>query len=166
MTAAAAAPSEQASSTLRLYHSFARLPLGAWLFSRALCFKAPYFSSIRPRIRQLKPGLSEWKIKNRRSVRNHLGTVHALAMGNLAELCAGTLMEASLPSRLRWIPKGMQIEYLKKATTDLVATAVIADPKTLSPGNYEVEVMVKNTHGEAVSRAVITMWLSEKNQHR
>ncbi|ABC32435.1 conserved hypothetical protein [Hahella chejuensis KCTC 2396] len=166
MTIAATAPQEQANSMLRLYHSFARLPLGAWLFSRALCIKAPYFSSIRPCIRQLKPGLSEWEIKNRRRVRNHLGSVHALAMGNLAELCAGTLMEASLPAHLRWIPKGMQIEYLKKATTELVATAEIADPAALTSGNYEVEVIVKNASGEAVSRALITMWLSEKKQRR
>jgi Domain of unknown function (DUF4442) len=41
----------------------------------------------------------------------------------MAELAGGTMTDATVPNTHRWIPKGMQVEYLKKANTDLVAIA-------------------------------------------
>ncbi len=146
---------------LRLFNSMNRWPLGQWFFGKALCFRAPYFNSISPRIVTLEPGLSVWRIRNIRKVHNHLATVHALAMGNLAELCAGTALEASLPEHLRWIPKGMQIDYLKKATTDLTGVCDLRRTN-FQPGECHVIVEVKNTQDEVVVRADINMWLSEK----
>ena len=54
-------------------------------------------------------------LRDRRAVHNHIGTVHAIALCNLAELCAGLMTDASLPRGMRWIPKGMSVRYLKKA---------------------------------------------------
>ena len=59
----------------------------------------------------------------RRAVTNHIGTVHAIAMCNLAELAAGTMTEISIPPSMRWLPKGMAVEYLKKAESDVEALA-------------------------------------------
>ena len=64
---------------LRMYRRLGRWPLGGWLFARAVCFKAPYFASIRPTIHALEPGRCEATIPHRRAVTNHLGTVHATA---------------------------------------------------------------------------------------
>lgn len=97
---------------LSLYHRLQRWPAGTWLFSRAVCFKAPYFASIAPRITRLEHGRCEGTLADRRRVRNHIGTVHAIAMCNLAELTAGLMVDASLPKGMRWIPKGMQVQYL------------------------------------------------------
>ena len=146
---------------LRLFNAMGRWPLGQWLFGRALCIRAPFFNTIRPKVETLEPGRSIWKIRNRRQVQNHMGTVHALAMGNLCELCAGTALEVSLPSHLRWIPKGMQIDYLKKATTDLTGVCDLREHH-FAPGECHVVVEVKNTQDEVVVRANINMWLSEK----
>lgn len=73
---------------LTLYRRLARWPGGRWLFTRAVCFKAPYFASIRPCITVLETGRCEGTLADRRAVRNHLGTVHAIALCNLAELTA------------------------------------------------------------------------------
>jgi len=104
------------------------------------------------------------RMPNRRAVHNHIGTVHALAVGNLCELAAGTMMEATLPPSHRWIPKGMQIEYLRKAETDLVArcawTADVADVGEEVP----VVVSVTDESGNEVTRATIRMWVSPKKQ--
>ncbi|MCP5162121.1 MAG: DUF4442 domain-containing protein [Hahellaceae bacterium] len=162
MTATLASIPASPSTLLQLYQNANRLPIGKWLFSQALCLKAPYFSSIAPRVVELRPGLAVWKVKKRRAVQNHIGTVHALAMGNLAELCAGTAIDASLPKHLRWIPKGMNIEYLKKATTDLVGSCEINDIDQLQAGEKILEVKITNLQGEMVVRALITMWLTEK----
>ena len=76
---------------LDTYRAFEKLPFGGrWLFSRALCLKAPYFGSIRPRFDDLRPGFGRVRAPLRRAVKNHLGTFHAIACCNLAEVTAGS----------------------------------------------------------------------------
>ena len=66
-------------STLDLWQWFAAKPGGTWAFSRLLCLKAPYFGSIRPRFVDLRPGHCEVRMRKRRAVLNHIGSVHAVA---------------------------------------------------------------------------------------
>ncbi|KQY49626.1 hotdog fold domain-containing protein [Lysobacter sp. Root494] len=155
-----------AASVLSMYRRMSRWPAGRWLFSRAVCFRAPYFATIAPRFIALEPGRCEVEILDRRRVHNHIGTVHAIALCNLAELSAGMMTEASLPSTMRWIPKGMAVEYVKKARGTMHA---IATPDTAivdSPTGYElpVTVSVRDPQGDEVFRARIAMWLSPKSR--
>ena len=152
---------------LTTWNRLVRLPAGRWLFSRAVCFKAPYFGSIRPTIHALAPGRCEATIPHRRAVTNHLGTVHAIALCNLAELCAGVMTDASLPPGMRWIPKGMTVQYLKKATGTMRGVATPATPIVVADAGYEVPVGVDvfDTGGERVFGAVVTMWVSPKGRN-
>ena len=149
---------------LSLYRKFTRWPAGHWLFSRAICFKAPYFGTISPRVVSLEPNRCEVRIADRRRVHNHIGTVHAIALCNLAELAAGVMTDATLPASMRWIPKGMTVEYLKKATGTMHGVATPDVPVVESTSGYElpVTVIVKNDAGEAVFRASIAMWVSPR----
>ena len=149
---------------LSLYRKFTRWPAGHWLFSRAICFKAPYFGTISPRIVSLEPNRCEVRIADRRRVHNHIGTVHAIALCNLAELAAGVMTDATLPASMRWIPKGMTVEYLKKATGTMHGVATPDVPVVESASGYElpVTVIVKNDAGDAVFRASIAMWVSPR----
>ena len=151
---------------LRMYRRLGRWPLGGWLFARAVCFKAPYFASIRPTIHALEPGRCEATIPHRRAVTNHLGTVHAIALCNLAELCAGVMTDASLPAGMRWIPKGMTVQYLKKAVGTQRGVATPAIPIVAAAAGYElpVNVDVFDPAGERVFTAVVTMWVSPQPQ--
>ncbi|QNP41231.1 hotdog fold domain-containing protein [Lysobacter solisilvae (ex Woo and Kim 2020)] len=155
-----------AASVLSMYRRMSRWPLGRWLFSRAVCFRAPYFATIAPRFAALEPGRCEVEIKDRRRVHNHIGTVHAIALCNLAELGAGVMTEASLPASMRWIPKGMTVEYLKKArgTMHAVATPDIAIVESATGYDLPVTVSVRDAQGEEVFRARIAMWLSPKSR--
>ena len=152
------------TSLLSLYRRVTRWPAGHWLFSRAVCFKAPYFGTIAPRIVALEPNRCEVRIRDRRRVHNHIGTVHAIALCNLAELAAGVMTDATLPPSMRWIPKGMTVEYLKKATGTMHGVATPDVPLVESASGYElpVTVVVKNDAGEAVFRASIGMWVSPR----
>ena len=147
---------------LRYFRTLARWPGGRWLFARAVCFKAPYFSSIRPRFLELKPGLCQVALRKRRAVQNHMGSVHAIAMANLCELAAGTLMEVTIPLTMRWIPRGMTIEYLRRAATDVSATARLDKSGWGPPENVGVPVTITDVAGDEVVRAVITMYVSER----
>lgn len=151
------------ASPAELFARARRYPGGARLFSRLVTARAPYFASISPLFRELRPNHCELLVRNRRSVHNHLGTVNAMAMCSMCELAAGTMLETSLPPNLRWIPRGMTTRYLKKADTDLVASAQLAQP--VSPefsGDLLVPVQVRNTAGEVVMEADIAMYLSPR----
>ncbi len=147
---------------LGLWQRLERWPGGRWLFSRAVCFKAPYFGTISPLFTVLEAGRCEAVIKDRRRVHNHIGTVHAIALCNLAELTAGVMTDASLPRGMRWIPKGMSVQYLKKAHGLLRGVATPDIPLVTSDGGYElpVSVAVFDSAGEKVFSAQIGMWVS------
>lgn len=155
--------SRPTSSALRAWQALARWPGGRWLFSRAVCFRAPYFAGIRPAVVDLRPGRCEVRIARRRAVTNHLGTVHAIAMCNMAELAAGLATDATLPATHRWIPRAMSVEYLRKATTGLRGVAEVPAMEW-GPGARDVAVPVAVTDaaGECVFRAVVTMRVSPR----
>jgi acyl-coenzyme A thioesterase PaaI-like protein len=152
------------ASLLSLYQRITRWPAGHWLFSRAVCFRAPYFATIAPRFVALEPGRCEVRIPDRRRVHNHIGTVHAIALCNLAELSAGVMTEVSIPAGMRWIPKGMSVEYLAKAvgTMQAVATPETAAVELAEGYEWPVVVRVQDRAGKDVFRARITMWLSPR----
>jgi acyl-coenzyme A thioesterase PaaI-like protein len=155
-----------AASVLSMYRRLSRWPAGRWLFSRAVCLRAPYFATIAPRFVALEPGRCEVQIRDRRRVHNHIGTVHAIALCNLAELSAGVMTEASLPASMRWIPKGMTVEYLKKARGTMHAVATPDIPVVEAAAGYDlpVTVSVRDQQGAEVFRARIMMWLSPKSR--
>ena len=140
------------------------LPLGKAIFSRLICFKAPYFGSIRPRFEEFRPGYARVSMEKRRAVTTHIGTVHAIAMCNLAELAAGTMTEITIPPTMRWLPKGMAVEYLKKAETGVEAHASGGEIAEGPGRDVPVTVEVKDRAGETVCRAVITMWVSPRRK--
>ncbi len=147
-----------------MWQRLSALPFGAWLFSRAVSFKAPYFASISGRFVELRPGYCRVTLAKRRKMLNHIGTVHAIAVCNLAEMAAGTMCEATVPATHRWIPKGMTVEYLRKAATDLTAVATM-DPLPAFDGaarDVLIGVDVTDRAGEVVVRAVITMRISPR----
>ena len=137
-------------------------PLGKALFSRFVCFKAPYFASISPRFEELRPNFARVSMGKRRGVTNHIGTVHAIAMCNLAEIAAGTMTEITIPRTMRWLPKGMQVEYLRKAETSVEATATVGEVPDGAARDVPVQVEVKDRSGQIVCRATITMWVSPR----
>lgn len=153
---------ERNMKLIEIYRKCAGLPLGKTIFSKLVCFKAPYFSSIKPLFLELKPGYCEILLKKRRSVTNHIGSVHAIAMCNVSELAAGTMLEASIPSHMRWIPKGMSVQYLRLARTDLKAICKADLDGMNVAGEFPMVVDVVDEKKKKVFTATIIMHLSEK----
>jgi acyl-coenzyme A thioesterase PaaI-like protein len=143
--------------TLDIYQRLIKLPLGHRIFSKAICLNAPYFSSIKPQIQMLKSGFCQVHMKKRRKVQNHFKTVHAIAMCNMAELSAGLVTEVSVPEGSRWVPAGMEVQYLKKAKTHLTAMSDGSAIDWSQPGEVIVPVVVTDTNNEIVFSAQVRM---------
>ena len=151
-------------NALAAWRGLENKPLGKLIFSQAVCWKAPYFGSISPRFVELGPGYARVSMRKRRGVSNHIGGVHAIAMCNLAEIAAGTLTEVSIPASMRWLPKGMTVEYLRRAESDVEAIATLPRVDEGPARDVPATVEVKDRTGEVVCRAVITMWVSPRKK--
>ena len=154
--------SQPINQTHRLLIRMQRWPAGLWLFSKLVCLKAPYFASIRPRFVELRPGFGRATAAKRRRVTNHLGTVHAIAMANLCEYVAGTLMETSIRPEMRWIPKGMNIRYLALARSAITATCMIDNVDWQAKQDVELELEVHDEDGTLVAQARVPMYVSPR----
>jgi acyl-coenzyme A thioesterase PaaI-like protein len=156
-----------ASEALRLFRQLGASAPGRWLYSRLICWRAPYFGSIGPRVEVLESGRCVVRIAHRRRVQNHIGTVHAIALCNMAEMAGGLATDATIPASMRWIPKGMSVRYLKKANGTMTATALVPlidDPAAGQDLHAIVEV--RDSHGEVVFDADITMWVSPAQREK
>lgn len=157
------------SRVLDLHRKAHAIPVvGDRLFSFAFAQVAPYFWSVRPRFTVIEPNHAEVVIAKRRRVKNHLGTVHAIALCNGLEAAMGVLAEASIPADKRWIPKGMEVAYTAQATTDITCIAD-TDPEqwtgdTPSGSGQDVPVRVKGVRddGTVVIEGLIRLWVTPR----
>lgn len=148
---------------LDAYRRLSRLPFGRALFSRAVGFVAPYFSTIGPEVVDYGPGYAEIAMRDRRRVHNHIGTIHAIAMCNLAELCGGIAIDSALPKSLRWIPQGMTVKYVKKAKGRIVGRCRIP-PEAVREGSVIARVDVVDGAGDIVFYADIDFHVSQNKR--
>ncbi len=147
-------------TTLEIYQKLEKIPFGKNFFTYLVCLKLPYFKSIKPYVLELQEGHSVITMKDRRCVHNHLNTIHAIALCNLCEMAMAMTTEASIPKGLMYIPKGMTVEYKKKAKGDLRAICN-ASPGDYQPGDMSTHVDVYNANEEIVMSADIILNIKE-----
>ena len=123
---------------LRLWRRYSRFPGGPWLFSKVFGFLVPYSGSVHPRIRVLEPGRAEIEIPDRRSNRQHLGSVHAIALMNLAEMTSGLAMMTGLPPTVRGIVTTLSMTYHKKARGPIRGVARVDVPAIAEARDFDV----------------------------
>ena len=152
-----------AQQTFDLYQRIAKLPAGKRIFSLLYSVKAPYFATVRPLVREVRPNYAELSIRNRKRVHNHIGTLHAIAVCNGLEAAMGLVAEATCPADKRWLPRGLQVSYLAKSTTDLLCIAE-TDPAqwAATPGDVDIKVKAVRTDGVVVVEGVIPVYVTEK----
>lgn len=151
------------TTTYRMWKRLAKRPGGTRLFSAAAMVRVPYFATIAPHVVRMEPGFAEVAVPKWFFIYNHLHTVHAIASCNAAEMAMGMLMEATVPTSHRWIPKAMNVQYLEKATTSLRARARLEPPDfaSIAEGTeLVVPVSVIDRTGNEVVHADITTWVT------
>ncbi len=134
------------------------LPGGRWLFSRLLGSMAPYTGSIGALVEVLEPGYCKVRLKDRRAVRNHLHSIHAIALCNLGEVATGLALMNSLPENARGILVGICADYHHKARGTLHAECRCEIPPDNREQQYEVVATLHDSNGETVTTVTAT-WL-------
>ena len=140
---------------LRLWRRLHRLPGGTRLFSLIFGWWVPYSRSVRPHIRLLAPGHAEVDIPDRRANRQHLGSVHAVALMNLAEQTSGLALLTALPDGIRGIVTEMSMKYFKKARGRIRAVCDVAAPTVPADMEFDVTVDCIDRGGSVVARATV-----------
>lgn len=152
------------TSTFEMWKRLSAAPGGSTLFSAAMCARVPYFATVLPHVTELRPGRCEVRAPKWFGVHNHIGTFHAIAACNLAEIAMGMFAEATVPDEYRWIPKGMRVEYLAKAGTGLRAVAALEPfPELTGPTEVDVPVAIRDRSGTEVVRATLTIWVTPRS---
>ena len=147
------------NNLIKWWKKLNKLPAGGRLFSIFLGLYAPYSGSISARVEALSPGAARVSIRDRRKVRNHLKSIHAIALINLGEIATGLAVLSTIPDNMRGIVLGLEAEYLKKARGKLTANASFELPAEIddkSPVKVTAEII--DQQSDLVTR-VHASWL-------
>src|SRR6185369_13520544 len=154
VTAPRAAPGAR---VLQLWRRCEKLPFGRALFGTVFGTMVPYSGSIGASVLALEPGHVKIALRDRRAVRNHLGSIHAIALANLGELASGLAMTTGLPAGVRGIVLGIDVRYLKKARGTLLCDCRASVPEVTGDLNHEVHAEIRDAGGDIVA-SVRVQW--------
>lgn len=138
------------------------LPGGKIVFSKLVGRLAPYTGTINATVTVLRAGYAEVVMQDRRAVRNHLESVHAVALANLGELAGNVALAYALPDDARFIVSGMEIEYLKKARGPITAIGEPPVPRTAVRAQYDVPVTLRDASGDTVAQVILKSLVGPK----
>jgi acyl-coenzyme A thioesterase PaaI-like protein len=138
---------------LGIYRKLARVPGGKRIFSKAVGMAAPYTGTLPFTVEDLAAGRAKVRLHDKRIVRNHLQSVHAIALMNLGEVSTGLAMYAGLPKGARGIITDLGMSYLKKARGSIVAECVADVPRAAGRHDLTVEAVLRDASGAEVARA-------------
>lgn len=164
LTLAPFAATSRRNALRELWDHLHRVPGGKRLFSKIIGDMAPYTGTIRGRVELLERGRSEVSMRDRPELRNHLRSVHAVALVNLAELAGNAALAYSMPDDARFIVAGITIEYVKKARGTIRAYCECPVPETSERREYQVPVTLRDESGSEVARATLRTLVGPKKR--
>lgn len=134
------------------WRRLAPLPGGKRLFSFFFGRGVPYSGSIAPLVDLLEPGHARVLLRDRRAVRNHLRSIHAIALVNAGEMCTGLAISLAMGPDARAILTGVSIEYLKKARGTIAAECRCPASVPTEKREWELEGVLTDASGDVVAR--------------
>jgi acyl-coenzyme A thioesterase PaaI-like protein len=105
----------------------------------------------------LRPGHCQTRLTDRRAVRNHLRSIHAIALTNLGEMTSGLALLSGLQANVRGIVVNIDTAYFKKARGTLSAECHCQVPQVNDTLEVSVISEIRDPQGETVARTT-TRW--------
>lgn len=140
---------------LHAHQTLSKLPLGHWFFTLMVKQMIPYTGSVNPRVEVLEPGFARISIRQKRRLEQHLGSIHAIALMNVAEFASGAAMTTALPPGYRGIVTKITIEYFKKARGKVTAESRPQLPDLSVEGEHDFTSDITDEKGDLVARATV-----------
>ena len=140
-----------------------KVPGGRWIFSRLIGWFVPYAGTLSADVCEMTDGRAVVRMPDRRAVRNHLNSVHALALANLGELTANLALLTLCPPDGRFIVTRLEVDYLKKARRELTCHCDI--PTDLPWATIErtaATAILTDSAGDVVTRVTVYWKLDVK----
>lgn len=139
------------------WDKLSKIPGGKQLFSKLAGQYIPYTGSIHPKVEKISDGSAIVAMRDCRAVRNHLNSIHAIALANLGEFTTGLSLYSQLKNDEKAILVKLEVNYLKKARGDLFAEVFFQLPKSFqSDTDFELRADIKNKDHQTVAYVVAT----------
>lgn len=124
---------------------------------RAVARMVPYTGALGAAVEELSPGRARVSLKERRGVRNHLRSIHAVALVNLGEFASGLAVLTRLDPGVRGIVTHLGATYHAKARGRVEALCVV--DQGWAPGaSAEAVAHITDESGREVA-TVTARWL-------
>jgi len=150
---------DEAHRVVKMWNKFGHSSIGRKFFNFMLGRVVPYSGNIKAEVQTLGDGKVTIAMNDRRAVRNHLKSIHAIALANLGELASGMAMFSKIPNSTRAIVVDLDIKYVKKARGRLIATGTANPPDVITePTKSIVEAEIKDASGDIVA-TINVHWL-------
>jgi acyl-coenzyme A thioesterase PaaI-like protein len=143
-----------------MWDRLAGFPGGRWLFNRLMGLMVPYTGALGSTVEELRPGFARVRLNERRGIRNHLNSIHAVALVNLGEFTSGLAMTTLLPPTIRGIVINLATDFTKKARGRLVAECTCRLSEIVQETDFQVVAVVKDDEGDIVSTTTATWRLA------
>ena len=151
-----------AAKLVRLWDRLSPFPGGKWIFSRIVGIAIPYTGSMRADVLEVRPGYARVRLRERRRVRNHLDSIHAIALANVGEFTGGLAMTAGASPHVRSILLRLEVDFLKKGRGWVEAECACDPPEVNEAADFRVTTHVRNAEGGEVAQITATWRLSRQ----
>jgi acyl-coenzyme A thioesterase PaaI-like protein len=134
-----------------LWSRLSPLPGGRRLFSCIVGWLVPYTGKLGATVLALEPAYARVRLTDRRGVRNHLRSIHAIALTNLGEFTTGLALLGAMPPTVRGILTGIETTYTKKARGTLEAECRCELPHVTESMECVVQAEIRDPNGDVVA---------------
>jgi len=152
------------TKVLSLWKRFSKYRVGKWLFSYLIRFINPYTDALGAKVDIFEAGHAEVILEDHKINKNHLNSVHAVALTNLGEFTSGIAVMGSLKENVRGIVSHISIDFIKKARGVLKAVSRCETPEITGNTEFIVYAEIFNSEDELVSRIHVTWQLGLYNE--
>ena len=153
----------QLTDIYRYWQKLEGNPFGRWIFNHLIPFINPYTGALKANVVEMRKGYVRMELRDRRAIRNHLNSIHAIALTNFGEFTSGLALISLFTENMRGIPIQIKINFLKKARGKLFAECSTQLPVFNDETEHTVTAILKDADNDEVANVIVVWKLGYKS---